>query len=119
MPLEDQDPQFYRSVPSSKPEPAPKKEWVRRTCPKVTPHKPPSWVSKKETVGGRCNYIPPDGKLCPHWRARDSFACPCHVEAYEGPDSTAGMRVKRTRKKKPRVAVMMEPNTMWVEKEPL
>ena len=120
MSFDDQIPQFYRPVASSKPEPVPKRERVRCTCPKVTRSKPPSWVSKKEAVRGRCNYIGPDGNLCPHWRARDSYACPCHVEAYEGPDSTAGMRVKRTRKKKRRIAVMMEPDaSLWIEKEPL
>jgi hypothetical protein len=120
MPLDDQNPQFYRPVASSQSEPPPKKERVRRTCPKVTRSKPPSWVSKKEAVGGRCNYIGPDKNLCPHWRARDSYACPCHVEAYEGPDSTAGMRVRRTRKKKRRIAVTMKPDpSLWIEKEPL
>lgn len=98
-------------VASSPPESAPKRERVRRTCPKVTPRKPPSWVSKKETVAGRCNYIGPDKNLCPHWRARDSYACPCHVEAYEGPDSTAGMRAKPTKKKKRRIAVKMAPDS--------
>ena len=118
MPFDDQIPQFYRPVASSEPEP--KGEWVRRTCPKVTPVKRPSSVSKKETVGGRCNYIGPEGNLCPHWRARDSDACPCHVEAREGPDSTAGMRFKRTRKKKRRIVAMIEPDpSSWIEKEPL
>jgi hypothetical protein len=120
MPFDDQIPQFYRPVASSRPEPVPKREWVRRTCPKVTALKPPGWVSKREIVGGRCNYIGPDKNLCPHWRAEDSDACPCHVEAYEGPDSTAGMRVKRTRKKTRRIAVMMKPDPgLWNEKEPL
>jgi hypothetical protein len=120
MPLEDQNPQFYWPVASSPPEPAPKRQRVRRTCPKVTPFKPPSWVSKKETVGGRCNYIGPDENLCPHWRAKDSFACPCHVEAFEGPDSKARMRVKRPRKKrKSQIAVMMKPDpALWRYKEP-
>ena len=118
MSFDDQIPPFYLPVASSKPEP--KKEWVRRSCPKVTKHKPPSWVSKKEAVGGRCDYVGPDGRPCPHWRARDSRACPCHVEAYEGPDSTAGMRPKRTRKKKPRTVVKIDPDSsLWFEKEPL
>ena len=120
MPFDDQTPQPHTPDASSQREPAPMREMVRRTCPKVAPHKPPSWVSKKDLVGGRCNYIGPDGIPCSHWRARDSRACPCHVEAYEGPDSTAGMRVKRTRKKKPRIAVMMEPDPdLWTPKERL
>jgi hypothetical protein len=43
MPFDNQNPQSCRSVASSQPEP--KGEWVRHTCPKVTPLKPPSWVS--------------------------------------------------------------------------
>lgn len=116
-----EDPAAQAARPAN-PEPAPSRRRVRRSCPKVTPPKPPSYVSKKEAVGGRCNYIPPDGKLCPHWRARDSRACPCHVEAYEGrvvgeerPAESAPAR--KPRKKKPRVVVMMEPNTMWTERE--
>lgn len=108
MPSNSQNPQPDRSGASSQPES--KGEWVRRTCPKLTPRKPPKWVSKKEAVGGRCNYIDPEGSLCPHWRARDSDACSCHVEAYEGPDSTAGMRLKRPRKKRPRIVGMIEPD---------
>ena len=120
MSFDDQIPQFYRPVASSQSEPAPKREWVRRTCPKVTALKPPRWVSTKEAVGGRCNYIGPDKNLCPHWRAMDSSACPCHVEAYEGPDSTAGMRPKRTRKKKPRTVAKLKPDPgLWIDKEPL
>lgn len=98
MPLDDQNPPFYQPVATSQPEPAPKRERVRHTCPKVTPRTPPAWVSMKETVRGRCDYIGSDKKLCLHWRAKDSYACPCHVEAYEGRHSTAGMRRKRPRK---------------------
>ena len=117
MPFNDQSPPF--SSPESSPPPEPEKEWVRRTCPKVTPSKSPSWVSKKETVGGRCDYIGPDNNLCPHWRARDSYACPCHIEAYEGPNSTAGMRIKRTKKKRKIVANITPDPSMWSKKEPL
>jgi len=117
MTLDDQIPPFY--LPDASSEPEPKRERVRRSCPKVTRHKPPSWVSRKETVGGRCDYVYPDGALCSHWRARDSNACPCHVEAYEGPESTAGMRFKRTRKKERRVVAMIEPDpSSWIEKKP-
>jgi hypothetical protein len=117
MPLEDQLPERFWRPGWSKPDPEPV-ELVRRTCPKVTPLNRPRWVSKKEAVGGGCIYIDPAHNLRKHWRAENSRACPCHVEAYEGPDSTAGMRVKRTRKKTPRVAVMLEFNTMWIEREP-
>ena len=118
MPFDNQNPQFHRPVASSEPEP--KGEWVRATCPKVPSFKPPSWLSKKEMVGGRCNYMGPDKNLCHHWRARDSHACPCHVEAYEGADSTAGMRFKRTRKKKSRIVAMIEPDpSSWIGKERL
>ena len=119
MPFDDQDPLISPTVAPSPPGPAKETEWVRRTCPEVTPRKPPSWVSRREAVGGQCDYIGPDGKLCPHWRARDSRACPCHVEAYEGPDSTAGMRAKRTKKTKPRISAMIAPDPdLWRAKEP-
>jgi hypothetical protein len=109
MPFNDLNPSIRRVIASSKPEPAPKSERVRLTCPKVAARRPPSWVSEKEAVGGRCDYLGPDGGLCPHWRAKDSYACPCHVEAYEGPDSTAGMRPKRATKKKRRIVARIEP----------
>ena len=118
MPFDDQTPPSHPPVASSQPVPVPTSERVRRTCPERTRRKPPSWISKKDIVGGRCDYIGPDKKLCSHWRARDSRACPCHVEAYEGPDSTAGMRVKPTGKKKPRIVVMMNPDpSLWAPKE--
>ena len=118
MSFDDQIPRFYWPPGSSQPKP--ERELVRCTCPKVTPRKPPKWVSKKETVGGLCDYIGPDGKLCRHWRAEDSKACPCHVEPYEGPDSTAGMRVKRTPKKKRRVVANIKPDPgLWNGKEPM
>lgn len=119
MSVDDPHPPFDSPAASSPPGQAPEKRRVRRTCPKVTPRKPPKWVSRRETVGGRCNYIGPDGNLCPHWRARDSLACPCHVEAYEGPDSTAGMRVIRTKKSKRKVALIAMPDPEpWIGEKP-
>ncbi len=119
MPFDDQNQQISPPVAFSQPRPASDREWVRRTCPEVTPRKPPRWVSTKEAVGGRCNYIGPDKNLCPHWRAEDSLACPCHVEAYEGPDSIAGMRARRTRSKNRRISAMMAPDSnLWIAKEP-
>jgi hypothetical protein len=119
MPLNDPPPPVDSSGASSPAGPAPERKRVRRTCPKVTPRKPPKWVSKKETVGGRCNYIGADGNLCPHWRAKDSLACPCHVEAYEGPDSTAGMRFIRTKKSKRTAVLIAEPDPRsWFDDKP-
>ena len=99
---------------------APDRVWVRRTCPKVTPPKPPKWIRKNEAVGGRCNYIAPDDSLCSHWRAKDSLACPCHIEAYEGPDSTAGMRAKRIKKPNRGIRLLGAPDPdLWRGKDPL
>ena len=64
--------------------PKKKRRGPLRTCPKVTPWYPPKHVSKKAMNGGRCNYWNPIDRHCSHWKAKDSLACPCHVEVYEG-----------------------------------
>ena len=61
-----------------------KRRGPRRTCPKVTPWNPPGHVSKKARNGGRCDYWNPNDGHCSHWKAKDSLACPCHRELYEG-----------------------------------
>ena len=55
----------------------------RTSCPKVTPRKRPGHISKKASLGGKCDLIDLQGNSCMHWIARDSsWACYCHREQY-------------------------------------
>jgi hypothetical protein len=54
----------------------------RTWCPKVTPRKKPGYISKKQLLGGKCDFIDVHGNSCKHWVAKGSFACWCHREQY-------------------------------------
>lgn len=60
-----------------------KRRLRRRRCPKIRGGKP-KYIGKADLLDGLCDFIDPDGAWCNHWRARDSGACPCHRDRYNG-----------------------------------